>query len=542
MIITNSNPGNFTTDGAYIDLIPPPPAMPTGPATGIVAIVGAANYGPKNTPTAFSTPSDLFNAFGNGTTIVSSLVDEALCAMPECKSFIGVRVTDGTDTSAVILMLDSSAATVLTLTAKYTGSFANASSARLDLVSGTTSAAPVYKLTINFPNAAAEVFTGIAGSASGGAYSSSVFLANALAAVNGTIAGQAGSTRWTATTGSSSIAPVAATNTAASGGTDGTASVVNSTLIGTDGSSGRTGLYALRGQVQGAIVLLAQNTTATSASALSTFAMQENCSVMLAYPSLTTTDTMIATQATNNLFYPNLYLAADWDYFYDSVSKSTFLHSPQGPLAAILASLPAYQYPGNKPAGAAGKSGIISTDRNGNPNTNPPSGASPLSTTEAGKRQAAGILYLTNNPNLYYQNSGYGLPHGMASDGKTLISDTRMTQSIAVSMQSILGKYVGSMIALINGKFIIVAPNGDPGDPQGALNAYFAGLIAGSTPQIAAYSNQISSNNNTVQQVQQGFLIASVFVTTLSAAKFILALTQVGNTVSIPTVTISQAG
>jgi hypothetical protein len=212
-----------------------------------------------------------------------------------------------------------------------------------------------------------------------------------------------------------------------------------------------------------------------------------------------------------------------------------------GKIAGIISAQAPWMYPGNKPAGAQGAIGVISTDRNGNPNTNPPSGASAISVAEAGQRQSNGILYLTNNPNLYFQNSGYGLPHGMASNGTTLISDTRMTQNIAVSVQGILGQFVGSMIAIVNGKLVVVGPNGQSVNPQDSVTAYLASLNSGSAPQIAAYKNTISASNNSVVSVEQGFLVANIYVQTLSAAKFILAFTQVGNTVNIPSVQIAQA-
>ena len=256
MIITNTSPGNFLTDGPYVDLVAPPPPIPTGPATGLIAIIGAANYGPVNTPTYFNDPSSLFNAFGNGTTLGYSLVDEALQAMPECQLFVGVRVTDGTDTSAVINITDGSAGNVIVLTAKYTGTYQNAATALVSLVSGTSSVKPVYNITISSPGVSAEVFTNIIGYSSS-AYSAATFQANALAAINGTLANQPGSLRWTATAGASTIAPTTGTSFTASGGTNGTTSLTATTCIGTDGITGRTGLYTLRGIVQGAQVFIA---------------------------------------------------------------------------------------------------------------------------------------------------------------------------------------------------------------------------------------------------------------------------------------------
>lgn len=541
MIITNTSAGNFQVDGAYINFIAPPPTVPQGPPSGLIAIVGAANYGPVNTPTPFSDAGSLFSAFGNGTTLAYSLADEALQSMPECQQFLGVRVTDGTDTAATIAMLDAASATVLTLTNKYTGSYMNTANATFTLASGTPTVSPVLTMVINAPGVAAEVFQNIIAYATlGGTYNAATFQANALAAINGTLANKPGSVRWTATAGASTLIPVTNTTTTASGGTNGTTSLTVSTCVGTDGDTGRTGIYALRGTVQGGQVFIAQNTTASTGQTLVSFAQTENCSVWVAFPSLTSTPTATASRVTNNLIAPNLMLATDWDWAYDQVSQTTFLHSPIGPAAAVIAALPPNQYPGNKPAGKIGKIGIISTDRNGNPLTNPPSGVVPLGTSEAGKRQAAGILYLTNNPQLYGQNSGYGLPHGMASDGVTMISDTRMAQYVGAGLQAVLGYYVGSMIAIVNGQLVVIGPNNEPVNPQDGVTAFLTSLKTGNAPMLAAATNTISAANNTVQSTEGGFLIANVLAQTFSAAKYIIAFTQVGNTVNVPNLTITR--
>lgn len=541
MIITNTSAGTFLTDGPYVDLVPSPPAIPAGPDTALIAIVGSANWGPVNSPQYFSNPAqDGYNVFGNSTTDTSSLIDEAMAAAPECATFLGNRVTDSTDTAATILIKDNLAATLVTLTAKYTGSLANQAVAILTLVSGTTGAAPVYSLSIQFPGVAAEVFNNIAGSSGGGAFAYATFIANVLAAVNGTLQNQPGSQRWTATSGSGTGTSATTGTLTASGGTDG-ATITSAILVGTDGTTGRTGIYALRGLVQGAQVILSQLVDATKTATIVAFAQSENCSVWIAFASLTSTTTEVSNRATNGMSSPNLFLASDWDWMYDSIAGLNRLRSPMGKAAGIISAQDPWMYPGNKPAGAQGAYGIISTDRNGNPNTNPPSGATPISVAEAGVRQQAGILYLTNNPNLYFQNSGYGLPHGMASDGKTLISDVRMTQYIAFSIQKILGQFVGSMITLQNGNLIVVGPNGQLVNPQDAVDAFLNQLKNAAPPQIANYSNLISNANNTVTSVEQGFLLANIWVQTLSAAKFILAFLQVGNTVSIPAIQVATA-
>lgn len=539
-IITNTSPGTFLTDGPYVDLVPAPPAIPAGPNTALIAIVGTANWGPVNSPTPFSSPTqDGYAAFGNGTTLTNSLIDEAMAAAPECQIFLGNRVTDGTDVAATINIVDNVPATLVTLTAKYTGTLANKATAQVTLVSGTVAANPVYRITINFPGMAAEIFNNISGGT--GAFSATTFKANAVAAINGQVANVPGSTRWTATSGSGSGTSVSLTQVTASGGDDGVATITSSTLIGTDGTVGRTGIYAFRGMVQGAQLIVSQLTDLTQGQTLLTFTQEENCSAHLAFPSLTSTTTEISDQATNNLFGSTLWLDSDWDWMYDSLAGYNRLRSPMGKIAGIISSQPPWMYPGNKPAGSNGAYGIISTDRNGNPNTTPPSGGSPMGIAEAGERQQAGILYLTNNQNLYFQNSGYGLAHGMASNGTTLISDARMTQYIAAVIQKILGQFVGSMIALQNNKLVVVAPNGQLSNPQDAVDAFLNQLRNSNPPQIANYRNLITSANNTVTSVEQGFLLANIWVQTLSAAKFILAFLQVGNTVSIPQIQVQTA-
>jgi len=101
MIITNTDPGNFTTDGVFVEPVTVPPT-PAGPATGMVDIVSGANYGPVDSPQPFTDGPSLISMFGTDTTSQYSLVRAALTAMPECQSFLGVRVTDGTDVAAVL--------------------------------------------------------------------------------------------------------------------------------------------------------------------------------------------------------------------------------------------------------------------------------------------------------------------------------------------------------------------------------------------------------------------------------------------------------
>lgn len=627
-IITNTDPGNFTSDGVYVDQVSPQPATPTGPQTGLLAIVGTRSDGALNVPTPFTTQSDLFAAFGNGTTLNHSLVREALSAMPECTQFLGVGVSDGTDTVASISIIDTvtpTAGIVATLVRKVTGSYANGASARVDLQSGTLAAAPVLRVTIFYPNAPAEVYV-VAGS-SGGAYSSTVFVANLLAAINVGTASQAASPRWTAVAGTSTQNVLVATVFNASGGTNGdqfapapsapaapvistsgtagssqyqyelvqvgngdsapstvgnlttgnatlsvsnynivtcttvagvkykllrqvggaggymlidtftasgTSTIINdqgqftpvayvaapnitadAALLGVDGITGRTGMYALRSLVQGAQVILAALTDATIGQTLIQFVVEENAIAHIAIPSNTTTTAAIAEKVANVLSNPSLIVDMDWDYTYDAVSQQQLLVSPMGKIAGAIAAQPAYQYPGNQQVN--GVVGITGTERISN-------GVSTISNAEAGQRQQNGLLYLGYMPRAPL-GPALGLPHGLASDG-SLISDVRMLKSVSFAVQQILGTFVGDMLTN--------DPSTDPTmeQAQAALQNYFQTLLK-PIPQIASYQVIIGASNNTQVTIAQGFLIATILVKTLSAAQYVLALVQVGKTVQV---------
>lgn len=645
MIITNTNPGNFLTDGPYINLVAAPPGTPAGPQTQLIAVTGSAKWGPVNSPQPFVDVASGFALFGNGTQLTNSLIDEAISAMPECQSFLGNRVTDGTDVASTISWTDSTgfasgvltgggtpasgntisatyvngsfsvtttaytlgatdtvatalaalatlinnsqavvgpnaflqpvvaaattitatalssgaggnsitvnatvtgggitlspltataftggvaAGVVATITSKYTGSYPNYSAAAGTggsmvpvLQSGTMLVSPVLRVTLNFPNGASEVFSNIVAYASvGGAYSAATFKTNLLAAINGNGTTLPGSVRWTVSSGASTVAPFVGYQLNASGGTDGASNITTSTLMGVDGNTGRTGIYALRGQVSGAQLVVAQLTDLTVAQTLVAFAQSENCVAWVASPSGTATPTQVTNKSTNNASNANLFYATDWDYRYDTVSGALRLVSPIGKAAGAIAMLPAWQYPGNHPVNG-GVLNITSTERT----------STPISVAEAGLRESNGILYLTNNPLLFFQG-GYGLAHGMASDGQTLISDVRMLKSIAYSLQVIYGKYVGSMLGIVKGNLVVIGPNGVQSSPQDAVDQYFQTLLT-PQPQIAAYSNIMDASNNSPTTVAQGQLIGNVRVTTLSAARFVIAALQVGVTVQI---------
>lgn len=522
--ITNTNSGTFGTDGVYIDQIPAPAPSPTGPNTGLVAIIGTANWGPVDIATVFSDVSSLGYAFGNNSLLPNALLADAPTCMPECKSFLGVRVTDGTDTSATILIKDTVPTTLVTLTSKYTGALPNPTTtaspntgvgafSTCSLVASSGTGSPQYQAAIIFPGYSTETFTVNAFATPGSGYSASALIANLVAAVNGTVAGQNGSLRWTASAGSGTGTPGTG-NFTASGGTNGTTTITTAVLIGTNSNTNRTGIFALTGKIQAAQYFLAGNTDPTTAATLAAFSAAEDAFDVVGFSSLLPTATAQADIGIDNMVSDNTFLTMDWVSFYDPFAGLQRLLAPMGKIAGIIASLPAYLYPGNKPVGGA--NGVISTDR----------ASDPISQAEAALRQQSNLLYLTNNPNLFNRATGYGLPFGTTSSGK-LISDVRMLKTLSVQLGQAFGPLVGDMQGPL-------PANGADTDPfrialrdtaDEVLQPY---LIA---KQIAGYTVINDLTNNTNTQIQQGFAFISIAVTTLSGVRFIVTFLQVGNTV-----------
>jgi hypothetical protein len=641
-VITNTDPGNFQSDGVYNDILQALPAPATGPQTDLYAIVGGANDGPVNVFTRFSDSASCQAIFGTDTMSDNALVRAALSAMPEGQAFGGVRATDGTDVAATItvpcgglpatgtltiggspmagdtvsitltagsetivvgpytvlstdttatiaaalvalfnrsfgvgqaptggnkppfmapavlsgsaiklsaLVLGSSensimysgtatgshttitptaptalsggvapSGTSFILTRMTTGSRANGAVVQVFLQGGTWIAAPVIAVVINYPNAPAEGWNGlIAYATAGGAFDAPTFNASLLAAVNGSVRGVSGSSRWTASAGSGTQPPTVGA-TSASGGTDGTSGLTSADLIGVGGIFGRTGMQALSGLISGAQFAIAGLTDPTVAQTLEAFAIVENAIAHWSYPEGTTTAEAILMRSEYDIAGASLITDMDWDSVFDDLSGTTFYVPPQDKLAGVISGLPSYVYPGNQPVG--GVAGVNSTDQI-------VGGINLVSSSDSDTRQQNGLLYLNYMPRSP-RGPALGLPHGMMSDGVTPINDARMLKLIVDTLSQRLGVVVGE------------AMNTDPTSPdwlnpagRDALDiatAYLGGLK--SSKQITSWQFLLGSDNTQTTAVQ-GFLIPRTSVVTNSEAQYILNIVQVGRAVQI---------
>ena len=520
--------GALTATGPYVNEIANRPSVPLGPASNTLAIVGTASDGPFNIPVPISLAagaSQLYAKFGTNTVLANSVVTAALSAYNGgCTSFVFVRVTDSSDAKAVCNLMDSQTtpASVLVLTAINSGTEANNLTVSVALQSGTASASPIYSITVNYPNNTRITYQNIVGySTVGGAYAAATFQANAIAAINGTAPNSVASPFVVASAGSSTSAPNVAAVFQATGGADGATSITSSILQGANTTPG-TGMWALRAQSFGGLVL-AGNTDLTVGANIASFLGQYGGIGFMAISSGTTTAAAIASKASNNISSPRLVPCMDWCYVNDPLSKNPQkLVSPAAVVAGVVMALNPWQDPAYKPQG--GNVAINGTERTVN--------AQPVDrNSEGGQREQNGLMWVTN------QNLGAGgnfqLPHGQASDG-TPIADTRMLDFIAANVLEILGQSIGQNQT--------PPPSGSAPDKDvtrlaayGRLIAFFHSLAPASegapNPQINAYSVKFTG---TALQVQQGYMPFEIDVTTLSGVRYALANLQVGETVWIP--------
>jgi hypothetical protein len=410
---------------------------------------------------------------------------------------------------------------VFALTGKCTGTLGDQIKADIELQSGTASVKPVYKLVVTPPYGNEEVFAGIVAYSSS-AYSSTVFLANLLAAVNGT-GGKPGS-RWViASAGTSTVVPVVGSRTL-TGGVDGSSSLTDADIIGTDGYAGsRVGMYAARGISAGSTLCLAgvDGSQASTFSAVNTFVQEESCIALLDFPYGTETETAIADRSANGLSSPFIMLLEDWVKVNDPLpSRGVQWQGPSGAGAGIVAATPPYIYTGNKP-----RTGMPTVYATESTITVPIA----VGSTDAAARESNGINWI-GNP--MPRGNQMGMYHGMMSDGVTQISDVRMGFYCALNVQQILGKYVGEMQT--------TAPDDDTrAAARGAVNSFMNSLLPPNTRQITDYDDTLDDTDNTQFTEEEGELLCRLEVETLSGIRFAVGALQVGVGVQIQVAPVS---
>src|SRR5580658_4221779 len=227
----------------YVEIVPPQNLILNGVPTNVLGIVGTSIWGPVGTPVIVGAMSDYYTNFGSVMPRKYDMGTQLATAVQQgAQNFRCVRVSDGTDTFASANV----PGTGLTITALYTGSLGN----RVTVTIQPGSLLSSWTLIVKLPGIQPEVFNNITGS-------TGAFWLSLAAAVNTGAGVQRSASRLI------TIQPNGNTSTPtnfsvtlgnATVGSDGAAGITPSQLVGQDDSS-RTGMYALRGQGCGLVVL-----------------------------------------------------------------------------------------------------------------------------------------------------------------------------------------------------------------------------------------------------------------------------------------------
>jgi hypothetical protein len=481
----------LTVPDLYVQIVPPQQLLLNGVASNVIGVVGVASWGPINQAVVFGSMAELSSIYGPPVVRKYDLGTQIGTASAQgAAAFIGVRVSDGTDTAANYALLYSASGTYpVLLTALYTGSLGNQVGVNL----GTGSRAGTWRLVLSIPGSVPEVYDNI--SASGGTAS---FWSNLVAAVNGGVGVLRGPSQLVVASlgAGTSIAPSAISSQTLLTGTDGASNVTAETLVGADGIP-RSGMYALRGQGCAVGILADSDSNATWSDQVE-FGLSEGVYMILTGPAGDTVSSAInSKQAAGIDSYAAKLMFGDWLAWYDQTNQQTRLVSPQGFVAGCLANLAPSQTSLNKQL-----FGVIGSQRSG------AIGSSQTSTYSLAELQtlfSAGIDVICNpapGGSYWAVRCGHNSSSNAAVNGDAY---TRLTNYISATLSGGMGGYVGQLInqaLFTNIRATLLAYLGN------LLSQGILGSATGSTP----YAVKCDATNNPQSQTALGYVQADVQV------------------------------
>lgn len=504
--ITSSGSLNTTAlsvPDLYVQIVAPQQLGLNGIPTGTIGIIGTSSWGPVNQAVVFGNLAQLGQTFGPPVMRKFDLgTHVATAAAQGATSFIGVRVSDGTDTAANYAMLYSNGIYPALLTALYTGSLGN----RIGIQLAQGSRAQSWKLVLTMPGQIPEVYDNIDASAGPAAFWTN--LVNAVNQGSGVFRGPSQLVVASLGTGTS-IAPAAIAQQSLLLGTDGAGGVTSHTLLGSDASP-RAGMYALRGQGC-ALGIVADSDDNTSWLAQAAFGLSEGVYMILTGPAGDTVATALANkQAAGIDSYAAKLMLGDWIAWYDQANQATRLVSPQGFVAGRLASLSPEQSSLNKPL-----YGIIGSQRSGAVGS---SQSSTFSNAELQTLFGGGIDVISHpapGGNYWTVRCGHNSSSNPVSNGD---SYTRLTNYLAATLAGGMGGYVGQLITqtlLANIRATLL----------GFLGNLLGQGILGSTDGSIPYAVECDAGNNPLSRTSLGYVQADVQVRYLGInEKFLINL------------------
>lgn len=495
----------LTVPDIYIQ-VQQPPVIINGVPTNILGVVGTASWGPTNSPMTLGDLRSAVATFGNPNNRKYDLVTALWgAALQGANNFRAVRVTDGTDVAASVVVLTN----CITFTAKYTGTLGN----QLQVSVAPGSQASTQKVTVSLPGYVPEVFDNIGAGLSGNA----LWVAIASAINNGLNVARGPSGLVIASAGVGITAPAVATYTLA-GGTDGATTITGTTLIGQD-TAVRKGMYALR--YSGAtIAFLADCDDSTTWAAQVAFGLSEGVYMIGTGPAGDTITNAASAKSTAGIdSYTFKLMLGDWVWFNDSINGVTRLISPQSFVAGRLSALSPEQSGLNKPM-----YGIVGTQRSYANQT--------YSQAELQQLALAGIDLICNP---IPAGSMFGLRFGRNTSSNASIHGdnyTRMTNYLAATLDAAMGLFVGKLQSQQANDSTRLAV-------KATYDAFLQGLV--DAKMIDAFQVQCDLGNNSAARIAGGYLQVDTKVRYLSVVEYLISNLEGGQSVVINRANTSPA-
>lgn len=327
-----------------------------------------------------------------------------------------------------------------------------------------------------------------------------------------------GATGTLTLTTSTSVNPPSTVNNpyAFTGGTNGNSSVTDTTLIGSDTASPRTGMYALR-NTQASVGVLADQTDPTKWATEASFGLSEGVYMIgtMANGYENNIAGAVTLKQTNNIAsYAFKLMLGDWCQIFDPFNNVNRFTSPQGFVAGILAT----QLPSNSSLNKI-MAGIIATQKTTDQQT--------YSDADLQQLQSGGIDVITTP--IPASSNAFGVRLGVNTSGNvTTLGDnyTRMINFLAETLDQGLGGFIGLPQTL-----------DIQNQARATLQAFLANLqylnMIGTLNGAPAYSVILDASNNPSQQVALGYMQADVQVTLWSIIFQFVVNLQAGQSVQI---------
>lgn len=511
---------NPTLADLYLNIIPPP-RIAGNVATGVVGRPGTADWGPVNVPMLIGSPQDGAAKRG-GKTLAGAADKHDLATHCELSfaqasgqtglSIWEVRVTDGTDTKASCILLDTTSGTPLegaVATAKHSGSLGNF---QIKIEQGSLTS--TFTATVlPFSGALPETYKNIPATG---------FWTKLIGAINNGWQGQAPSEVLDMAAGddiATALAPALGTFSL-TGGTSGRA-VNTAALIGQETTAPSTGMYALRDLSPIVSLMSIPGLTDTTAwAAMAAFAKSAGMYAVVSFPVATSTSSAISTRKSLGLESKYVIALKDFVKIFDYTSNEFRLITPDSALTGLMAVIGPHESPMNREI-----SGIVGTER---------TGQAKYSNAELSQLEQAGINLIMNPcPGGRF----FGLRHGRntaSSLPECAIEHTRMVNFCIQLLGENLGEFVGR-------KLTSLATDATRKGVRDKSNSIFGSLQDGGV--IEGFTVQCDMNNNTRDDVYRHILRAYYKVTFASSVWYFIASFEGGvNVVSITQgPTLSQA-